>query len=374
MLLVGAALFVRSLSIVRGLDLGFDASRLIYASVTHETPDSTRDAMYPARLTEVADRLRSVGGVAGVALTTIRPLNGFSATVYYPDADTLTHKKPVGMYAPVSPEYFATTGLEIVAGSGFPDATGAATPPSVIVNTAMAKALWPGENPLGRCVRFAKRDARCNTVIGIVETARLRAVIEEATPQFYLPLANMPFPGRAGTIALRTEAAMAPSVMRETQRLLSAAFPGGEPVIKSMTEALEPEYRPWRLGATLFLLFGALAGVVAAVGVYSTVAYNVSQRTHEFGVRVALGAQVRDVVRHVLGDGLRTVVVGILIGVLLSLAAGKLVAALLYGVSPRDPVALTTVAVVLLVVAALAAFVPALRASRVDPLAALRSD
>jgi putative ABC transport system permease protein len=374
MLLVGAALFVRSLSMVRQLDLGFDASRLIYASVEFETRDPARDSLTPARLTEVAERLRSAPGVSAGALTSMRPLSGFSIRSYYPDADTLARKKPWGVYWAVSRDYFAAADLRIVSGATFPNATGTAMPPSVIVNTAMADALWPGESPLGRCVRFIDPNERCNSIVGVVETARWRAVIEDATPQFYLPLGNMPFPDRAGTIALRAEAAMAPAVIREARRALTAAFPDGEPVIKRMSDALEPQYRPWRLGATLFSLFGLLAGVVAALGVYSTVAYNVSQRTHEFGVRVAVGAQVSDIVGHVLGDGLRTVAIGIVIGVGLSLAAGKVVAALLYGVSPRDPGALSVVAVALLAVAVVAALVPAWRASRVDPLTALRAE
>jgi predicted permease len=375
-LLVGALLFVRSLSNVRAISLGFDASRLLFAHAEFETRDARRDSLTPVRLAEAAERLRAAPGVQATALTALRPMYGFSARGYYPDADTLTHKKPMGMYWAVSPDYFATAGTRIVAGTGFARSTGGngGIEPSVIVNTAMADALWPGESPLGRCVRFVKPDERCNTVVGVVETARWGEVIEESTPQFYLPLENMPFPDRPRVIAIRAEEAMAPVVTREIQRVLAREFPGGEVVIQRMSAVLEPKYRPWRLGATLFSLFGVLAGVVAALGVYSTVAYNVSQRTHEFGVRVALGAQVGDVIRNVLGTGLRVVVVGVAIGVALSLAAGKLVAALLYGVTPRDPAAISTVVVLLLAVAATAALIPAWRASRVDPLTALRAE
>ncbi len=137
---------------------------------------------------------------------------------------------------------------------------------------------------------------------------------------------------------------------------------------------MEPEYRPWKLGATLFTLFGVLALVVAAIGIYSSVSYAVSQRTHEFGIRVALGAQLADVLGQVLGEGLRVVAAGVVLGILMALAAGRLVAALLYGVAPSDPIALSTVAVALLAIALLAAFVPAWRAAQADPVTALRSD
>ena len=127
-------------------------------------------------------------------------------------------------------------------------------------------------------------------------------------------------------------------------------------------------------GATLFTLFGVLALIVAGLGIYSTVSYAVSQRTHEFGVRVALGARAVDVLRQVLAEGLRTVAIGVVIGILMALAAGRLVESLLYGITASDPSAMAIVAVVLLVIAALAALMPAWRAAKADPVAALRAD
>ena len=141
-----------------------------------------------------------------------------------------------------------------------------------------------------------------------------------------------------------------------------------------MSDALEPQYRPWRLGATLFSTFGILALVIAAVGIFSTVSYSVSQRTHEFGVRVALGARIGDVVRLVIAEGLRTVALGVAIGIVLSLAAGRMIESLLYGIKPSSPVVMMLVAGILLGVAAIAALAPAWRAARVDPVTALRTE
>jgi ABC-type antimicrobial peptide transport system permease subunit len=175
-------------------------------------------------------------------------------------------------------------------------------------------------------------------------------------------------------LVVRARAEATTAAAAEMRAALREAFPSAEPVVTPMTENLEPEYRPWRLGATLFTAFGLLALVVALVGIYSTVAYGVSQRTHEFGVRIALGARIGDVLRQVVGEGLRTVAVGVVVGVALALAAGRLVAALLYGVSPADPLVLALVPGILLGVSALAALVPAWRASRVDPVTALRTE
>jgi putative ABC transport system permease protein len=141
-----------------------------------------------------------------------------------------------------------------------------------------------------------------------------------------------------------------------------------------LSSYLEPELRPWRLGATLFTGMGILALIVATIGVYSVIAYAVSQRTNEMGVRIALGAQMADIARLVVGDGLRTVAIGIAVGIALSLALGKLVASVLYGISARDPWVIVFAAFVLAIIGTAASVIPALRAARVDPVTALRVD
>jgi ABC-type antimicrobial peptide transport system permease subunit len=209
-----------------------------------------------------------------------------------------------------------------------------------------------------------------------VEDSRWGYVIEpEPRPQYYLPLGNLPSLGATGRVLIvRTAPRAAESIAGEVRSVLAEAFPAAQVHVRRMLENLEPEYRPWRLGATLFTGFGLLALLVAIVGIYSTVSYGVSQRTHEFGVRAALGAQLGDVVRLVVGEGLRTVAIGVVLGIGLALAAGRLVAAMLYGVSPADPLTLALVPGVLLVVAAAAAVVPAWKAGRVDPMTALRAE
>jgi ABC-type antimicrobial peptide transport system permease subunit len=156
--------------------------------------------------------------------------------------------------------------------------------------------------------------------------------------------------------------------------MLKSEFPGAKVSTNTMAAQMEPEYRPWQLGATLFTLFGLLALLVASIGVYSSVSYAVSQRTHEFGVRVALGATWNRIVREVVGSGLRTVLLGVVAGVLIALASGRLIASLMYGVSPSDPTAMLVASFSLIVVATLACVTPAWRAGRSDPVSALRSD
>ena len=370
-LLVGAALFLRSLTNVRGLDIGFDARQLVFADVGLDNPDTASGARLERVLGDVAGRLRTAPGVRRVALTSVRPMYGFNVTRVFPDADTIAHKISTPTFAVVSPEYFETTGQRMIRGVGF----GSGTTAQVVVNRAMAEGLWPGETAIGRCIRLQTSDAPCVTISGVVETARRDKLIEDPKPQFYLPFGT---PGFAGfppqTVIVRADEAAQSLVANEIQRELRRALPMARITMTRMSDALEPQYRPWRIGATLFTLFGLLAIIVAAVGIYSTVNYIVSQRTHEFGVRIALGAQMTDIARQVIADGLRPVSVGVAAGIALALAGGRLIASLLYGVSPSDFRVLVGVAAGLLAVAIAAALVPARRAAHVDPIAALRSE
>lgn len=376
-LLVGAGLFVSSLNNIRGLRTGFDARLIVFGGVQFDTRDSLRDARQPQVFVELADRLRQVPGVEQVALARMAPTRGFSMLAFYPDVDTTQFRKPFATYNVVSPEFFAATGMRVLRGQDFPRSPGggSAMPAVVVVNEAMAKAQWPGMNALGRCLRFAPPpDGQCYTVIGVVETALFDDLLEEPRPQYYLPLDNpLPEAGRwVGSLVVRAKPGARDLVSAEVQRAIRDAFPGGRPAVNSMEHFLDPKYRPWRLGATLFTTLGVLALIIAALGIYSTVAYTVAQQTHEFGVRTALGARTRDILHQVIGSSLRTVTIGVAAGIALAIVGGRFVAALLYAIKPGDPRVMTVVAIALLLIGTVAAFGPAWRAARVNPVTALR--
>jgi ABC-type antimicrobial peptide transport system permease subunit len=200
------------------------------------------------------------------------------------------------------------------------------------------------------------------------------SVVEEPTMQYYVPAPSTGFRA-ARDLIVRARAEDMPSVARIAAQELKRALPTMSFArTRSMVSQLEPQFRPWRLGATLFTAFGVLALIVAAIGVYSVVAYAVSQRTHEMGIRIALGAQVPDILRLVLGESSRVVVVGVVVGVVTAIALGRFVAALLYGVSSRDPIVMSGAALLLLVIGVAASVFPGWRAARVDPSTALRAD
>jgi predicted permease len=373
-LLVGAGLFVRSLNNIESLDTGFAIDRLAFVWLRTAPVDSADDVARGARLGALQSRLEHVPGVERVAFMSMRPKGGFQTEIYYPDVDTLAHKKPIGFFTAVSPGFFDATGTRLLRGRDFAPRR-AGEPPPLIVNEAMARALWPGQDPIGRCVHFSAPTAACSMIVGVAQTAMLLQATEEPEARFYLQADNASFePHNERAIVLRVRPPETSAAMTAVRAILRAEFPGMRTDATTMTASMEPEYRPWKLGATLFTLFGVLALIVAAIGVYSSVSYAVSQRTHEFGVRVALGATTRNVLTHVLGDGLRTVAVGVALGIVLALAGGRLVGSLLYGISASDPVAMVVATSALMVIAAVASLAPAWRAAKADPVSALRAD
>ncbi|MEP6492313.1 MAG: ADOP family duplicated permease [bacterium] len=375
LLLVGAVLFVRSLRNVKAHDVGYAVDHLAFASVSYDTKDSARDAGLSARLRALEPRIAALPGVERVAFTSMRPKWGMAWVPYFPDANPTGSKKREGFYTAVSPGYFNTVGTKLIRGQMFSANPGADAPYTVIVDQAMADEIWPNQDPIGRCVRFKSATEPCATVIGLVQTALFLSITEKPTPHFFVSLDHPAFTTRrVPDIIVRAAPVRMAAVQKSVGDLLRAELPGSIPKLTTMVTTMEPEYRPWQLGATLFSLFGVLALLVAGIGIYSSVSYAVSQRTHEFGIRVALGARASDVLRQVVGEGLRTVALGVVLGILMALAAGRLVASLLYGIAPNDPSAIGAVSVVLLAIAALAALVPAWRAAKADPVSALRAD
>lgn len=380
-LLSGAGLFVGSLRNVSAIDLGFEARNLVTLTARYHDP---------ARKTEVAPALEAVAAqlsmspsVAQVATALVGPMQGaYAMPAYIPGRDSavaIDGVQPFG--TPASPGYFSTTGIKLVSGRLFDSTDRAGSPKVAVINSTMARTVWPNERAVGKCLQLVDRGAPCTSVIGVVEDTHVLGVIEKQRfMQVYLPLAQSAaleldrFGAWNRVLIVRTrdgaEQEIAAAARRATRRLLPDAD-----VVKAagISEVLDPELRPWRLGAMLFAILAALAASVAAVGVYGTAAFAASQRTHEMGIRIALGARRPDIIGLIVGDTFRVVVPGVLAGLALAIGLGRLLQSLLFGLSAHDPVVLTLAVVVMVGTAAVASFWPAWRASRVDPGRSLRA-
>jgi predicted permease len=371
MLLVGAILFVRSLNAVEQMRMGYDADRVLIAHRVFRGPppgDSARAALRRALLTEA----QAIPGVEAAAWVENAPLfrTSMLTSFFIPGIDSVQR---LGSFVSqtTTPDYFRAMGTRILRGRAFNDGDRATSSRVAVVSESMVALVWPGREVIGQCIRLTTPNDPCTTVVGVAEDV-VQRTITATLHHIYFPLEQRPaIDGIGLVLRVRDPAAQAEPVRRALQRSIAGTT---YVAVAPMTEFVGSIQRSWRLGATMFVAFGVLAIVVAAVGLYGVIAYNVAQRMHELAVRVALGAQQPKLVGLVMGQSLRYAVAGIVLGGLVALMASGRLQPLLYEQSARDPVVYALVATMIIVVAVVASALPASRAARADPNRALRSD
>ncbi|HEV8151100.1 MAG TPA: ABC transporter permease [Gemmatimonadales bacterium] len=371
-LLVGAGLFVRSLGHVRGMRLGYDAEPVLMVSRNlRGTPmDSGAQVRLGRGLVEAA---QSIPGVENATWVSSIPFWSTSSTSLFVTGIDSVRRLGRFTYQTSTPDYFKVMGTRILRGRPFTAEDRAGAPRVVVVSEAMGKVLWPGKEALGQCIRLGADTMPCTTVIGIAEDAIQRDLLTDQRFRYYLPIEQ--YRPDAGSFLLLRLRGNAASQVEAVRRALQRVMPGQTYVtVTPLLEIVAEQRRSWQVGATMFVAFGVLALLVAAVGLYGVISYNVAQRMHELGVRIALGAQGRDVVRLVVGQGVRFALAGVVLGLALALLAAKWIQPLLFQQSARDPATYGVVAAILLAVALIASAVPARRAARADPNSALRAD
>ena len=371
-LLVGAGLFVRSLDHVRDMRLGFDPDPvLIVTRNLRGTNMSDSDQVRLGR--RLLDAAQAVPGVESAAWVSSIPFWTTSTTALFVAGVDSVRRLGQFTYQQGTSDYFRTTGTRILRGRGFGKDDRATSPRVAVVSQSMAKVLWPNADAIGQCMRVGRDTMPCTTVVGVAEDAAHESLVEQQHFRYYLPIEQFrPAAGFAVLLKMRGDPVLATDRVRSA---LQAVMPGQTYVTaRPMRDLVDGERRSWRMGATMFVAFGVLALVVAAVGLYGVIAYNVAQRMQELGVRVALGAQASDVARLVVGQGVRFAVAGVALGTLLALLAARWVQPLLFEQSAKDAGVFGVVAVVLVLVALLASAFPARRAVRVDPITVLRAE
>jgi predicted permease len=379
-LLVGAGLFSRSLARARDVQLGFEASRVIRANPSFDFENLRGAAREEgkARATQVmmtaVARLSALPWVEHAAISVGSPFGfGFSVSLKLPGQDSIPALEGGGPYiTAVTADYFSAVGTPLRSGRVFTRADRDGSAPVAIVNETMARVLWPNQSALGKCLIIGADSAPCASVVGIVADVHRASLREPATMQYYIPFGQeRGFGGAVLVVRPRGDAASA--IPRLKKALI--AMPDMPYVAADLIQSsIDPEYRPWQLGAAMFGVFGILALIVASVGLYSVIAYLVADRTRELGVRIALGASSARIVRDVVSGGAAIVSVGIALGLGAALLAGRFVEPLLFDVKPRDPTVIALVAAIVFAIGVFAAWWPAQRASRVDPTVALRAE
>jgi predicted permease len=367
-LLAGTGLLLQSLNKMRNASPGFATD------VVATGADLLSAGYKPDRakifVTQLLDRVRAIPGVESATVTRVMPfsyVNFSSAPIQVDGYEPAPNEQPEGDYVQIGEDYFATLGVPLISGREFSRTDDENSPPVAIVNETMVAKYWPGKDALGQ--RLKVKDTWMQ-IVGVVKTTNYRTKLEKPLPFFYVPVRQNFFV--QNTFLIRTRETPG-AIMNALAQQIHALDPTLAPIVPSrLQEQIDRVSYAQRLAVTLVALFGAMALFLAAIGLYAVMSYSVSQTTRELGMRMALGANARDILGLVLARGLRLTTAGIAVGGVAALLLTRLMSGMLYRVSPRDPIAFSLAIIVLIVVAWIACFVPARRATRIDPVRALR--
>jgi putative ABC transport system permease protein len=373
-LLACAGLMIRSFHAIQSVDPGFRPERIVTFDLSLPSAKYKEEAQVTNFVEQFAARVAALPGVERAALTDGLPLSGNGSVLGFViegRPDPPPEKVQDAETFVVTPGYFDVMGIGHVRGERLGEQHREGTPDVVVINETMARRYWPNEDPIGKRVNLGDpAKTPWMTVIGIVKDTRNVGLETAPYPQMYGPAAQ--FPRRGMSFVARTSndpASIVPALRREL-----AALDKDLPLynVRTMEQVMSESVSRRRFQMVLIAAFAGVGLLLAAVGIYGVISYSVAQRTHEIGVRVALGARAADILRLVVGQGLGLALAGVGVGLAGSYALTRLLASLLYGVSATDPLTFACVALALLGVALLACLVPARRATRVDPMVALR--
>jgi predicted permease len=373
-LLIAAGLMMKSFTRLQSVSPGFNPDKLLTMFLTLPRAKYTSDQQVASFYEQLVERVQNLPGVQSAAVANMIPLGGMNETSTFRvegRPEPKPGQEPEANFRSISNSYFRTMQVSILRGREFTSEDSDKGQPVVVVNEAFAKRFWPGEDPVGKRIRFSQEDGRWQTIVAVV--GNMKNQLEASAPaEMYSPLRQQ----TRSTMALIARTSTEPRSLVEAVRAQVSAMDRDMPVFDVMTmdDWRSVSVIAQRIGGTLMTAFAVFALVLTATGLFGVIAYTVSERTHEIGIRMALGARPREVFRLVVGRGMMLTSIGLLVGLLLALGIGHLLAGLLYGVAPDDIVTFAGVAVILACVALIACYIPARRAMRVDPMIALRNE
>ena len=372
---MGAGLLIRSFLSLQQADPGFRADNILALSLSlpdYKYPKAADRRVFFDRLLEGT---KGLSGVQAVGETSSLPLGGAVPSASFniegrPVA--LGQQSPHGDYASVTSDYFQTLGIKLVRGRVFTEHDNSDIAGVAIIDESMARKYWPNEDPIGKRITFegGRQNPVWREIVGIVGHVKSQSLDAESRPQYYVPVDQRP----ESSMLLAVRTADGPSSLAPAVRGLIRSLDKDLPVyrVTTMEQLVAASMAQRRFSMLLLGVFALIALLLAAVGLYGVTAYSVTQRTHEIGLRVALGAQRSDVLKMVVGEGMLLISVGIALGLIASFALTRLLRTLLFGVSGTDPLTFVAITLLLTLVALLACYIPARRATKVDPLVALR--
>jgi predicted permease len=369
-LLVGAGLFVRSLRNVHALPLGYDAPQLLVVNALAGA--ELFAGVDPSLSATLAKRASTIEGVVGTARSVTVPFTKLMTRRFRVANSTVEPTGDQFLVDAVSPEYFRVAGTRILSGRGFTAADSTGTPSVVIVSASMAARLWPGRRAIGECLTFITSPTECVRVVGIAQPTRESSFDHDEMLVYFIPLAQER-PSMPAALLLRVDGDARRSADR-IRHVLEADLPQGVRLsVTPLQDVLDRAAQSWRIGATLLSFLASLALVLAAAGIYGATACEVTEREHDLGIRAALGASRRHLVRWSLRDATLVATGGVALGAMLAALTTPLLRPLLFHVSARDPRTFAAACAATATAFALSAAIPALRAARVDPVSILRS-
>jgi putative ABC transport system permease protein len=372
-LLIGAGLLIRSFVKLLNTSPGFETRGVLIADIPLSRSRYATEEQQAAFTRQVIERARELPGVASAAAMNIVPLSGDGrqSSFTVEGRPVPPGQEPDGEVTTVTPDYFRTMAIPLRSGRVFTEQDGKDTPPVVIISETLARRNFPGEDPIGK--RLVLDDEKPpSEIIGIVGDVRHEGLEKESYPGYYLSYYQAP--ERQVNLVVRAVAPADPSALQMAVRNMIKQIDKDQLIweMKTMEQMRAESVARRRFNMLLLGIFASLALVLAAVGIYGVMSYSVTQRTHEIGIRIALGAQTRDVIRMVVSQGMTLALIGVGIGLLAAFVVTRIMTSLLFGVSPTDAMTFGAVAVGLSVIALVACLIPARRATRVDPMVALR--
>jgi len=376
-LLIGAGLLIRSFIALQRVQPGYNPQNILSFSVTIPGNRYPKNEDISRFVHELELKMGALPGVQSVGSIFQLPFTGSGAQMPYAyNAETSQQWESLSAdWRPITPGFFPTVGARFLEGRNFNDADDANHPLVVIVDEMLARRAWPGESAIGKKLEIESLSRKDTPrmfaiVVGVVAHLRIHDLTRNVREQIYIPHAQEPF-GRVGVV-LKTPGDPS-GVAKQVEQQVRTLDPGiAIWRLEPLESYIDDAQAPMRFNLILIAIFGAIALTLASVGLYSVMAYSVTQRAHELGIRIAVGASPRDILRLILGHGVRLTLIGAAVGLLVSLLVTRALASLLFGVSATDPLTFIAVPIVLALVAMLACYLPARRAMRVDPIIALR--